>query len=68
MQVKSEAQLGVNYIIKNDFLSLYHAAHAQAMTEKNVKASFAAAGLVPYDPERVLAKLPQRTPTPLVIV
>ena len=67
-RVESEARLGINHITKTEFLPLYYAAHVQAMTEKNVKASFAAAGLVPYDPERVLTKLPQRTPTPPVVV
>ena len=37
------------------------------MTEKNVQGGFAGAGLVPYDPERVLSKLDVklRIPTPL---
>jgi hypothetical protein len=37
------------------------------MTEKNAQGGFAGAGLVPYDPERVLSKLDVRlhTPTPL---
>ena len=34
------------------------------MTKKNVKVSFAEAGLIPFNSERILAKLPQRTPKP----
>ena len=37
------------------------------MTEKNIQGGFAGAGLMPYDPERVISKLDVklRTPTPL---
>ena len=63
-QVEGQARLGINHIVKDDFLLLYHAAHVQAITAKNVKAGFAAVGLVPFQPDCVLASLPQRTPTP----
>jgi hypothetical protein len=38
------------------------------MTEKNIKAAFREAGLVPLDPESVISKLDVRlrTPTPVV--
>jgi len=64
-QVEGQARLGVNHVTKGDFvfLPLYYAAHVHAITQKNIKAGFAAAGLVPFDAERVLASLPQRTPT-----
>lgn len=67
-QVEGQARLGINHITKDDFLPLYHVAHVQAITTKNVKAGFAAAGLIPFLPDYVLASLPaQRTPTPPAI-
>jgi hypothetical protein len=65
-RVEGQARLGINHIVKDDFLSLYYVAHIQAITEKNIKASFEAAGLVPSNPERVLENIP-RIPTPLPI-
>jgi hypothetical protein len=57
---------GVNHIDKPDFLRAFHAARTEAMTLANIQSSFAATGLVPYDPERVLSKLYTqfKTPTP----
>ena len=48
---------GLNYIDKADFLEVYYATHTQSITLANIQSSFAATGLVPYDPERVLSKL-----------
>ena len=48
---------GVNYIDKPDFLEAYHDAHNKTMTFANIQSSFAATGVLPYDLERVLAKL-----------
>ena len=47
----------VNHINKQDFLKAYFAAYKETMTLANIHSSFAAIGLVPYDPERVLSKL-----------
>ncbi len=57
---------GVNYIDKPDFLTAYLAARIEAMVTKTIRSGFAAIGLVPYDPERVLSKLniQLQTPTP----
>ncbi len=65
-QVEGKMRLGINHITKEEFLSLYYQAHIQAITEKNIQSGFAATGLVPYDPERVLSILNpiQRTPSP----
>lgn len=49
--------LGINHITKEEFLSVYYAAHTQAITEKNIRSSFLAAGLVPFNPERILSTL-----------
>ena len=50
-------RLGINHITKEDFLSVYYIAHAQAITEKNILSSFLATGLVPFNPDCVLSTL-----------
>lgn len=57
---------GVNHIDKPDFLRCYIQARTEALNERNIRSSFAATGLTPYDPDRVLTHLHTqlRTPTP----
>ncbi|KAJ5256556.1 hypothetical protein N7478_012660 [Penicillium angulare] len=64
--VESQMRLGNNHIDKFDFLEAYPSARIFAYKPETIKNSFAAAGLVPYDPNRVFSKLniPLRTPTP----
>jgi hypothetical protein len=66
-QVEGKMRLGINHINKEEFLHLYYPAHVQAITEKNIQSGFAATGLVPYDPDRVLSTLNPivRTPSPV---
>ena len=66
-QVEGQMRLGINYIIKEDFLSVYHIAHTQAITEKNIFSSFSATGLVPFNPDCVLSTLGPvvQTPSPV---
>jgi hypothetical protein len=45
---------GVNYINKHEFLPLYRQARQTALHQNNIQAGFAATGLVPYSPNRVL--------------
>jgi DDE superfamily endonuclease/Tc5 transposase DNA-binding domain len=65
-QIEGLMRNGVNHIDKQDFLEAYHTAHIETMNQSNIHSSFAATGVVPYNPERVLAKLNTqlRTPTP----
>ena len=65
-QIETLMQNGVNYIDKQDFLEAYYTARTETMNQANIHSSFAATGVVPYDPERVLSKLNTqlRTPTP----
>jgi hypothetical protein len=56
-QIEGYMRNGVNYIDKPDFLRTFHAARTEAITLANIQSSFAATGLVLYDPERVLSKL-----------
>jgi hypothetical protein len=56
----------INYIDKLDFLEAYPSARIEAFKSETIKNSFAAAGLMPYNPDRVISKLDicLRTPTP----
>jgi hypothetical protein len=64
--VEQKMGLGVNHIDKVEFLPLYREARAQSLSSKNVVSSFAATGIAPFDPDRVLNHLLTRfqTPTP----
>ena len=48
---------GVNYIDKPDFLIVYNIARTEAITPAIIRSGFAATGLVPFNPNRVLSKL-----------
>jgi DDE superfamily endonuclease/helix-turn-helix, Psq domain/Tc5 transposase DNA-binding domain len=64
--VETQMRLGFNHIDKFDFLEAYPFARDEAYKFDTIKSSFAATGLVPYDPNRVISKLDiqLRTPTP----
>ncbi|ODM14891.1 hypothetical protein SI65_09643 [Aspergillus cristatus] len=64
--VENKARCNFNHIDKFDFLEAYPQAHTEAFKMENIKNSFAASGLVPFNPERVLEKLniQLKTPTP----
>ena len=64
--VENKAWLGFNHIDKFDFLEAYPSAHAATFKADIIKNSFAAAGLLPLNPERVLKQLniQLKTPTP----
>ena len=66
-QVEGLMRLGVNHISKEEFLAAYLTTHQASFTTKNIQAGFAATGLVPYEPERVLSNLNPviRTPSPV---
>ena len=57
----------INHVSKLEFLYGFRKAFFTSMTEKNIQGGFVGAGLIPYDPERVISKLDikLRTPTPL---
>ncbi|KAI1525550.1 DDE-1 multi-domain protein [Pyrenophora tritici-repentis] len=50
---------GVNTIGKEHFTSLYSPAREKAFTPKNIIAGFAASGLFPFNPDRVLRSMPK---------
>jgi hypothetical protein len=55
--------LGVNHIDKQDFLGLYQQAWKEALHTGNIFSGFAATGLVPFEPDRVLSLLYSRLNT-----
>ena len=64
--VEQLMRLHVNHIDKQEFLLLYQQGRAEALNEKNILIGFAATGLAPYNPDRVLRRLHVqiRAPTP----
>jgi hypothetical protein len=64
--IEAKMRLQINHIDKFDFLEAYRSARIEAFKLETIKNSFAAAGLLPYNPDRVLTKLDIRlhTPTP----
>ncbi len=65
-QVDRLEQGGVNTIGKEHFTSLYSPARERAFTPKNIKAGFAASGLFPFNPERVLKSMPAPPAKPAI--
>jgi hypothetical protein len=65
-QVEDLMRAHINHVSKLEFLCGFREAFFASTTEKNIQGGFAGAGLVPYDPKRVLSKLDVwlRTPTP----
>ena len=59
-------RLGINHIDKLDFLKAYSRARIEAFKPETIKDSFAAASLVPFNPDQVFSQLniQLRTPTP----
>jgi hypothetical protein len=55
--IEQKARLGVNHIDKFDFLEAFPAAHKSTFQAETIKNSFAGAGLVLFNPDRVLSKL-----------
>jgi predicted Fe-Mo cluster-binding NifX family protein len=61
-QVEILERGGVNTIDKQHFTALYSPAREKAFTSKNIKAGFAATGLFPFNPDRVLRGVPKPPP------
>jgi len=59
-------RIHINHVSKLEFLCAFREAFFASITERNIQGGFAGAGLIPFDPERVLSKLDVklRTPTP----
>jgi hypothetical protein len=66
-QIEHLIRCNITHVSKTEFFPAFYAAFQATMTEKNIKAAFRGAGLVPLDPESVISKLDVqlRTPTPV---
>jgi hypothetical protein len=58
-QVDRREREGVNTIGKEHFTSLFSPARERAFTPEDIKAGFAASGLFPFNPDRVLRDMPK---------
>ncbi|XP_014553202.1 hypothetical protein COCVIDRAFT_80242, partial [Bipolaris victoriae FI3] len=65
-QVERLNRGGIDTVGKEHFTSLYGPARTKAFTRRNIKAAWAASGLLPFDPERVLQDMP-RPPAELTV-
>jgi hypothetical protein len=65
-QIEGLMRAHITHVSKLEFLCAFREVFFTSITEKNIQGGFAGAGLVPYDPQRVLSKLDVqlRTPTP----
>lgn len=64
-EVQELSRYGVQHVDKEDFLTIYTKVRPSVFTEKSIRNGFLAAGLVRYDPERVISSLPiTKTPSP----
>jgi hypothetical protein len=59
-------RISLTRVFKEDFISAFKNAFFQVFGQKNIRSGFRETGLVPHDPEQVIAKLDVklRTPTP----
>ena len=63
-QIAEFIRLGINHVDKAEFLPAFMQARIEALSEPNIRSGFAAAGLVPLDPDRVVSTLSIRPNTP----
>jgi hypothetical protein len=65
-QIENLVRVRINHITKLEFLPAFKEAFKAAFTEQNIKSGFRATGLVPYNPDNVVASLDLklRTPSP----
>jgi hypothetical protein len=57
--IESKMRVGINHVDKLDFLEAYPLARIEAFKSETITNSFAAAGLVPYNPDRVISTPPR---------
>ena len=62
--VSQESEAGIDSINKDIFINLYTEAREKAFTPNVIKAGFKATGLVPFNPQEVLKRFPDRAITP----
>jgi hypothetical protein len=65
-QVGNLMRLGINHIDKPEFLTCLENARIEAFSVSNIHSGFAATGVVPFDPERVLSMFSRPITPPFV--
>jgi hypothetical protein len=55
LTIDRRVRASINHIDKQEYLSAYMAIRSATFDTNNIKVRFAATGLVPYDPDRVLS-------------
>ena len=63
-QIGNYIRLGIHHVDKAEFFPVFMQARIQAFSDQNIRSGFAAAGLVPLDPDQVLSTLQIRLNTP----
>jgi hypothetical protein len=65
-QIEGMMRASITHITKEDFFPAFCMAFQAAITPENIQGGFRGAGLVPFDPEKVISQLDIRlkTPTP----
>jgi hypothetical protein len=58
-------RINITHISKLEFLCGFREVFFASITKKNIQGGFAGAGLIPYDPERVISKLDVHIRTPI---
>ena len=61
--IAEHGQFGGTWVDRKDFIPCYQQARRSIFTPRNILSGFAATGLVPFDKEIVIQKLPPRPPT-----
>jgi hypothetical protein len=56
-QIEDMMQAYIFHITKDDFFPAFYAAFKETMTESNIQGGFRGAGLLPFDPKRVISSL-----------
>ena len=56
-QIEEFIYIYINHITKAEFLCAFYKAYLASIGEKNIHRGFAATGLMPYNPQRVISKL-----------
>jgi hypothetical protein len=64
-QIQGMMKCYIHHISKLEFLPAFKAAFSKAITRENAQAGFRGAGLIPFNPAEVLAKLDIRVISPL---
>jgi len=63
-QIEDLIKTSITHITKEDFLPAFYAAFHDSMTKENIQGGFRGAGIIPFDPERVISTLDLKFKTP----